>query len=112
MGFHSRTDQSGVLVGDALHCGRRFARPDQLAASLWTLVARDVNHGGRNWFRVSAPRRPTTEMMVSMTVQVRRVWGTVRLRYSLTNQKPPSLRCERMSEPEPMASTSSSRLTC
>src|SRR5687767_10235804 len=50
-------------------------------------------------------------MIVSITVQVRRVSGTESLRYSLTNQKPPSLTWEQISEPAPIATTRSSRLT-
>ena len=38
--------------------------------------------------KISAAR----EMIVSMIVQVRNVCGTVMLKYSLTSQKPPSLK--------------------
>src|SRR5262249_52266342 len=36
------------------------------------------------------------------------VCGTVKFRYSFTNQNPPSLTCDRMSEPAPIATTSNS----
>ena len=49
-------------------------------------------------------------MMVSVMVQVRRVWETVRPRQSLTIQKPPSLRWERKREPQPIAMMRSSGL--
>ena len=45
----------------------------------------------------------TLRLAVSVCVHVRRVWLTVRPRHSLTIQKPPSLRCDRNSEPQPMA---------
>src|SRR5450830_386000 len=53
----------------------------------------------------------TREMMVSHTVQVLKVCGTVILKYSLTSQKPPSLTCENTSEPAPVASTINSGRT-
>src|SRR5688572_19798357 len=49
-------------------------------------------------------------MIVSATVQVFSVWGTVMLKNSLMSQKPASLTCERTNEPAPVASTSSSAL--
>src|SRR5437868_10971287 len=49
-----------------------------------------------------------TEMSVSHTDQVLKVWATVMLKYSFTSQKPPSFTCERISEPAPVVSTSSS----
>src|SRR5450830_1897687 len=52
--------------------------------------------------------KASTEMSVSHTVQVLKVCGTVMLKYSLTSQKPPSLTCDRISEPAPVASTISS----
>lgn len=64
--------------------------------------------------KMLANRMSTSEVTaipVSTTVQVRRVCATVMPRYSFTNQKPESLTCERMREPEPMARTSSSRFT-
>src|SRR4051812_22300026 len=50
----------------------------------------------------------TIEINVSHTVHVLNVCGTVIPKYSFTSQKPPSLTCERMSEPAPVASTISS----
>ena len=51
-----------------------------------------------------------SEMIVSMIVQVFRVWTTVSPRYSFTNQNPPSLTCESVTDPAPIATTSNSRL--
>jgi len=51
---------------------------------------------------------PTTDTIVSMIVQVAKVWRIVRLKYSLNNQNPPSLTCENVMLPAPMARTSSS----
>lgn len=45
-------------------------------------------------------------MIVSQTVHVLKVCGTVMPKYSFTSQKPPSFTCERISEPAPAASTS------
>ena len=59
----------------------------------------------------STPARPATETIVSITVQVASVCGTLMLRYSFTSQNPPSLTCDAMSEPAPIATTSSSLLT-
>ena len=50
--------------------------------------------------------RAVTEMMVSQTDHVLRVWATLLLKYSWTNQKPPSFTWEKMSEPAPVAITS------
>ncbi|MNE67750.1 hypothetical protein D3C80_1633740 [compost metagenome] len=44
-------------------------------------------------------------------LQVLKVSATVMLKYCLTSQKPASLTWERISEPAPVASTSSSRFT-
>src|SRR5579859_7899166 len=55
--------------------------------------------------------RPTTEMMVSLTDQVFMVSPTDMLKYSFTSQKPPSLTCEKMSAPAPVAMASSSGWT-
>ena len=41
-----------------------------------------------------------------------KVCPTVIPKYSLISQKPPSFTCEKISEPEPVASTSNSGLTC
>ena len=49
--------------------------------------------------------------MVSMTVQVRRVSFTDRLKYSLKSQNPPSFTCESIKLPDPMASTINSGFT-
>src|SRR5215472_7270975 len=46
--------------------------------------------------------------MLSMMVQVAKVCRMVRLKYSLNNQKPPSLICEKVMLPAPTASTISS----
>ncbi len=54
---------------------------------------------------------PITPTMVSITVQVDKVSLTERLKYSLNNQKPPSLTCDSIKLPDPMASTISSGLT-
>jgi len=51
------------------------------------------------------------ETIVSIIVQEDRVSLMVRLKYSLNIQKPPSLTCENMRLPEPIASTISSGLT-
>src|SRR5665213_1036170 len=55
--------------------------------------------------------RAVTEMMVSVADQVFMVWPTVILKYSLTSQKPPSLTCEKMSAPAPVAMASNSGCT-
>ena len=47
-------------------------------------------------------------MMVSSTDQVLSVCGTLRLKYSFTSQKPPSLTCEKISAPAPVAIASNS----
>src|ERR1035437_8495679 len=57
--------------------------------------------------RISA----TTEMIVSQTDQVLMVSATDMLKYSFTSQKPPSLTCEKISEPAPVAMASNSGLT-
>src|SRR4051812_5267736 len=57
--------------------------------------------------RSSTKTIPQTEMMVSITDQVLMFWPTVRPKYSLTSQKPASFTCEKNSDPEPTASTSS-----
>ncbi|MNE37163.1 hypothetical protein D3C80_1310030 [compost metagenome] len=49
--------------------------------------------------------------MVSIAVQVLKVSATVMLKYCFTNQKPASLTWDRIREPAPVASTSSSRFT-
>src|SRR5260370_27706229 len=50
-------------------------------------------------------------MMVSQTDQVVMVLATLILKYSLTSQKPPSLTCEKTSDPAPVAIVSSSGRT-
>src|SRR3954468_8670945 len=57
--------------------------------------------------RISTQANPTTEMIVSITDQVLMVCPTVIPKYSLTSQKPASLTCEKNSDPQPIASTSS-----
>src|SRR3954469_5370453 len=51
---------------------------------------------------------PATPMIVSATVHVLSVCGTVMLKNSLISQKPESLTCDSTSDPAPVASTSSS----
>src|SRR5918992_3309390 len=51
---------------------------------------------------------PATPMIVSATVQVLSVCGTVMLKNSLMSQKPASFTWESTREPAPVASTSSS----
>ena len=46
---------------------------------------------------------PATPTMVSQAVHVRSVCGTLRPRKSFTIQKPESLRCDRNSDPQPIA---------
>src|SRR6476661_7060793 len=53
--------------------------------------------------------KPNTEMTVSITDHDLIVSPTVRPKYSLTSQKPASLTCEKNSDPQPMANTSSAR---
>src|SRR5438105_654538 len=50
---------------------------------------------------------PTTEMIVSITDQLLMVCPTDIPKYSLTNQNPASLTCEKNSEPAPTARASS-----
>jgi len=45
---------------------------------------------------------PTTATIVSTTDQVLRVCTTLMLKYSFTSQKPPSLTCEKISDPAPV----------
>src|SRR5471032_420615 len=52
--------------------------------------------------------KPITEIIVSQSDHVLNVCPTVMPKYSLTSQKPPSFTCEKISEPEPVASTSNS----
>src|SRR5207302_162572 len=59
----------------------------------------------------STPASPTTATIVSSTVQVAKVCGTVIFKYSLTSQNPPSLRCDAIREPAPIATTSRSLFT-
>src|SRR5206468_8606085 len=56
--------------------------------------------------RVNA--RPATPMIVSATVHVFSVCGTVMLKNSLINQNPESFTCDSTSDPAPVASTNSS----
>src|ERR1043166_3190592 len=98
-------------------------RPRQIAVPL-QCVHREVKVGIQDKHRVSKARpgssdhkrtlssrarsRPTTDIIVTRIVHVLSVCVTVKFRYSFTNQNPPSFTCERMSEPAPMATTSSS----
>src|SRR6476469_9178898 len=65
--------------------------------------------GGRQTTRLSSSTKtsPLTEITVSISDQDRIVWPTDSPKNSLTSQKPASLTCEKNSEPEPIASTSS-----
>ena len=54
---------------------------------------------------------PANEMMVSQMDQVFMVSVTLMLKYSFTSQKPPSLTCEKMGEPAPVAMASNSGCT-
>src|SRR2546426_4258103 len=56
----------------------------------------------------SVKPNPATPMIVSATVHVFSVCGTVMLKNSLMSQKPESFTCDSTSEPAPVASTSSS----
>src|SRR6266851_1244390 len=56
----------------------------------------------------SVKPKPATPMIVSATVHVFSVCGTVMLKYSLMSQNPESLTCESTSDPAPVASTNSS----
>lgn len=58
--------------------------------------------------RARTHSRAATEMMVSRTVQLFKVWLTLRPRYSFTNQKPPSFRWDRINDPAPIEITSNS----
>ena len=60
--------------------------------------------------RITAPS-PRIDTIVSRTVHVATVCGTLMLKYSFTSQKPPSLTWLAMSEPAPIATTSRSLLT-
>ncbi len=55
--------------------------------------------------------KPTTEMIVSRTVQIFNVCGTSKSKNSLNIQKPASLTCEAANEPAPIASTTNAGLT-
>src|SRR5262249_3409245 len=48
---------------------------------------------------------PVTDVITFMVVQLRRVWGTVMPKYSLTIQNPASLTCDRHVPPQHRAST-------
>src|SRR5260370_667387 len=50
-------------------------------------------------------------MIVSITVQLFNVCATVMLKYSFTIQNPPSLTCDRIVEPAPIATTSNSKFS-
>ncbi len=54
---------------------------------------------------------PTNEMLVSSSNHVLNVYPTVIPKYSLISQNPPLFTCEKISEPEPVASTSNFGLT-
>ena len=59
----------------------------------------------------NTPASPIKLIIVSMTVQVERVSFTERLKYSLTIQNAPSLTCESIRLPDPIARTNNSLLT-
>src|SRR5437773_2701555 len=61
--------------------------------------------------RAMVKTSPTTEMIVSAMDQLFRVCATLIPKYSLTSQNPPSLKCEKISEPAPVAMVSSSGRT-
>ena len=53
----------------------------------------------------NTPSKPIIEIRVSITVQVRNVSPTVRLKYPLNSQKPGSFTCDAITLPAPVAST-------
>src|ERR1700734_3331328 len=59
----------------------------------------------------SVKNSPMTESMVSLVDQVFIVSATLRLKYSFTSQKPPSLTWEKISAPKPVAMASNSGRT-
>ena len=59
----------------------------------------------------STPARPRIDTIVSRTVHVATVCGTLMLKYSLTSQNPPSFTWLAMSDPAPIATTRRSLLT-
>jgi hypothetical protein len=61
--------------------------------------------------RIRTRARPSTERIVSITVQDLNVSITVSPKYSFTSQNPASFTCERINDPEPVARTINSRLT-
>src|SRR5260370_42200684 len=61
--------------------------------------------------RIKTRMRPSTERIVSITVQDLNVSTTVSPKYSFTSQNPASFTCERINDPEPVARTINSRLT-
>src|SRR3954466_3724013 len=63
-----------------------------------------------NTLSTSVKPNPATPIIVSATVQVLKVCGTVMLKNSLISQNPASFTCESISAPAPVASTSSSAL--
>src|SRR5512133_128204 len=62
----------------------------------------------KNKSNTITPASPQSPIDVSITVHVRQVSFILRLKYSLTSQKPPSFTCASMMLPEPMARTISS----
>ena len=63
-----------------------------------------------NELNTKTPKIPTTETILSMIDQERKVSLILRLKYSLNSQKPGSFTCENIKLPEPIASTISSGL--
>src|SRR5260221_3059685 len=61
--------------------------------------------------RIKTRASPSTERIVSITVQDLNVSTTVSPKYSFTSQNPASFTCERINDPEPVARTINSRLT-
>ena len=62
-------------------------------------------------FNIISPISPVIPTIVSITVHVERVSLTVKLKYSLNNQKPASFTWESIKLPEPIANTINSGLT-
>src|SRR5262245_30368714 len=59
----------------------------------------------------NTPRSPATDTIVSITVHVTNVCGTLIFKYSFASQKPPSLTCDAINDPAPIETTSSSLFT-
>jgi hypothetical protein len=105
-----RTGYDGVCLSAAAEfCRSRIdGRAKGFARSLSEFRQRtDVFHQttkDKATVKISA----VTEIIVSQTDHVLSVWATVILKYSFTSQKPPSLTCEKINEPAPVATASNS----